>query len=56
MRETGCRRGEALGLQHEQVRRDEKRVLLTRTKAGRWRYLFLTEAALGAIDYIPQGV
>ena len=54
MRETGCRRGEALGLQHEQVRRDEKRVLLTRTKAGRWRYLFLTEAALGAIDYIPQ--
>ncbi len=41
MRETGCRRGEALGLQHEQVR---QRVLLTRTKAGRW-HLFLTEAA-----------
>ncbi len=54
MRETGCRRGEALQLRHEQVRRDERRVLLTRTKGGRWHYLFLTEAALGAIDSIPR--
>ena len=54
MRETGCRRGEALQLRHEQVRRDERRVLLTRTKGGRWHYLFLTKAALAAIDYIPR--
>ena len=54
MRETGCRRGQALRLRHSQVLRNERRVLLPKPKGGRWRYLFLTEAALAAIDHIPD--
>ena len=56
MHETGCRPGEALTLHHDQVDKDEGVVLLRKTKAGRPRYLALTEEAMQAITAVPQVV
>ncbi len=54
IRETGCRRGEAVSLKHEQVLYDERLVLLTRTKSGKPRYLMLMDKAMEACQATPK--
>lgn len=53
--ETGCRKGEALSLKHEQIFYDESLVLLTKqTKAGTQRYLLLNRKAAEATRALPK--
>jgi integrase len=52
--ETGCRKGEALSLKHNQVLFDESLVLLTSTKSGLPRYLILTQKAIEAVRALPR--
>ena len=61
MRETGCRKGEAIGLRHDQI--DYARNVVTfhtsrrrgtRTKNGKIRQVPLTSDALAAIQSVPQ--
>jgi integrase len=55
IRETGCRRGEAITLKHSQV--DFARAIVTfhaNTKNGKSRQVPLTEAALIAISSVPR--
>ena len=53
IRETGCRRGEALGLTWDRVMIPERRVVLNKGKPGRPRHLFLTTRAIEAIQELP---
>jgi integrase len=54
VRETGCRREEALSLQHWQVQQDSKLVVFSHnTKSKKWRYVPLTDAALRAVNALP---
>ncbi|MDA2925581.1 tyrosine-type recombinase/integrase [Acidobacteria bacterium AH-259-L09] len=51
IRETGCRREEALSLQHWQVQRESRLVVFSEdTKSRKFRYVPLTEAAIEAVD------
>ncbi len=55
MQETGCRREEALSLQHWQVQADAKLVVFTNnTKSTKYRYVPLTATALEAIQTLPR--
>ncbi len=52
--ETGCRRGEALSLQHWQVQEESRLVVFNEdTKSRKYRYVPLTEAALEAVKALP---
>jgi len=55
VRETGCRREEALSLQHWQVQADSQLVVFTNnTKSRKYRYVPLTARALAAIQTLPR--
>ncbi len=55
IRETGCRRDEALSLQHWQVQADSQQVVFSHnTKSRRYRYVPLTEVALEAVNALPR--
>lgn len=55
IRETGCRRGEALSLTHEQVQMESQLVVFNHdTKSRRYRYVPLTDAALEAVNALPK--
>jgi len=56
MRETACRRGEALQLEHWQVDRQSRTVLFPaeRTKSGKSRRIPLSPVALEAVDAVPR--
>ena len=55
IRETGCRREEALSLQHWQVQVDSKQVVFSHdTKSRKFRYVPLTEATLDAVRTLPR--
>jgi integrase len=53
MRETGCRRGEAVSLRRGQVDFAGARVTFTGTKSGRTRQSPLTDQALWAVQALP---
>ena len=54
IRETGCRLSEALRLEHSQVRKEERIVILTdSTKSGKFRVLPITEDCLRWLDEMP---
>ena len=53
--ETGCRREEALSLQHHQVQEEAQLVVFSEdTKSRKFRYVPLTEAALEAVKAQPK--
>jgi len=54
MRETGCRRGEAIGLTWKQVDYARSIVNFNHTKNGRARQVPLTAAALAALSAMPR--
>jgi site-specific recombinase XerD len=55
MRETGCRREEALSLQHWQVPEKQQMVVFSHgTKSGKYRYVPMTEEALEAVNALPR--
>ena len=55
IRETACRREEALSLQHEQIQRESRMVMFSEnTKSRKYRYVPLTEAAIEAVDALPR--
>jgi site-specific recombinase XerD len=55
IRETGCRREEALSLQHWQVQKDQRMVVFSHgTKSKKYRYVPLTQAALEALEALPR--
>ncbi|MCH7804519.1 MAG: tyrosine-type recombinase/integrase [Acidobacteria bacterium] len=55
IRETGCRREEALSLQHWQVHEESETVVFSEdTKSRKYRYAPLTEAALEAVNALPS--
>ncbi len=54
IKETGCRRAEALSLQHWQVQEESRLVVFSEdTKSRKYRYVPLTEAGLGAVKALP---
>ena len=54
IRETGCRREEALSLQHWHVQEDSRLVVFSDdTKSRKYRYVPLTEEALEAVRAVP---
>ena len=53
LRETGVRRGEALSLTWDRVRIDDRKVVLNKTKSGKWRFAFLTDNAIEAVRVNP---
>ena len=54
VRETGCRREEALSLRHWQVQKESRLVLFNEdTKSRKYRYAPLTDAALEAVETLP---
>ena len=55
IRETGCRREEALSLQHWQIQEESRLVVFSEdTKSRKYRYVPLTEAALEAVKTLPR--
>ena len=54
IKETGCRRGEALGLKHDQVFLEEELILLPLPKTGEPRYVAITSEAIEAIQAVPK--
>jgi len=55
IRETGCRREEALSLQHWQVHEDSRLVVFSEnTKSKKYRYVPLTDKALQAVKTLPK--
>ncbi len=55
IRETGCRVEEALSLQHWQVQLQSRLVVFTEeTKSGKFRYVPLTDDAVGAVEALPR--
>ncbi|MCZ6770032.1 MAG: tyrosine-type recombinase/integrase [Acidobacteria bacterium] len=55
IRETGCRREEALSLQHWQIQKESEMVVFTEdTKSRKYRYAPLTEAALEAVNVLQS--
>ncbi len=55
LRETGCRREEALSLQRWQVQEAARLVVFSEdTKSGKYRYVPLTETALEAVNSLPR--
>jgi integrase len=54
IRETGCRREEALSLQRWQIQEESKLVVFSEdTKSKKYRYVPLTEDALEAVNALP---
>jgi len=54
IRETGCRREEALSLQHWQVQEESRLVVFSEdTKSRKYRYVPLTEVAIQAVNTLP---
>ena len=54
IRETGCRREEALSLKHWQIQKESDMVVFSdNTKSKKYRYAPLTEAALEAVNVLP---
>jgi integrase len=55
IRETGCRREEALSLQHGQVQEDSRLIVFNEnTKSRKYRYVPLTETAMQAVKTLPK--
>jgi integrase len=55
IRETGCRREEALSLRHSQVQAESRMVVFNHdTKSRKYRYVPLTDAALEAVETLPK--
>ncbi len=55
IRETGCRREEALSLQHEQIQEESKLVVFSEdTKSKKYRYVPLTDEAIQAVKTLPK--
>ena len=55
IRETGCRREEALSLQHWQVQEDSRLVVFSEnTKSRKYRYVPLTDLAIEAVKALPK--
>ena len=54
LRETGCRRGEAIGLTWKQVDYARATVNFDQTKNGRTRQVPLTSAALASLSSVPR--
>ena len=55
IRETGCRREEALSLKHWQIHEESQLVVFSEdTKSRRFRYVPLTEEALEAVRALPR--
>ena len=55
IRETGCRRGEALSLTHEQIHEESRLVVFNHdTKSRKYRHVPLTVAALAAVQALPK--
>jgi integrase len=53
IRETGCRRGEALALTHDRVRIEDRKAVINIDKEGKPKFLFLTDNAVEAIQSMP---
>jgi len=54
IQETGCRREEALSLEHWQIQKESEMVVFSdNTKSNKYRYAPLTEAALEAVNVLP---
>ena len=54
IRETGCRREEALSLQHWQVQEESGMVVFSgNTKSRKYRYVPLTKSAIEAVNTLP---
>jgi len=55
VRETGCRRKEALSLRHWQIQEESQLVVFSEnTKSRKYRYVPMTEEALLAVRAIPR--
>jgi len=55
IRETGCRREEALSLQHGQIQEESRLVVFSEdTKSKKYRYVPLTDEALQAVKTLPR--
>ncbi len=55
LRETGCRREEALSLQHWQIQEESRLVVFSEdTKSKKYRYVPLTDEALQAVQTLPR--
>ncbi len=54
IRETGCRRGEALALTRDRVRIKDRKAVINEDKEGKFKFLFLTEKAIEAIKSLPM--
>jgi len=55
IRETGCRREEALSLQHWQIQEESRLVVFSEdTKSKKYRYVPLTDEALQAVTTLPK--
>ena len=55
IRETGCRRSEALSLIHEEIQEESRLVVFNHdTKSRRYRYVPLTDDALWAVKALPR--
>ncbi len=55
IRETGCRREEALSLQHWQIQEESRLVVFSEdTKSKKYRYVPLTDEALQAVKTLPR--
>jgi site-specific recombinase XerD len=55
IRETGCRREEALSLQHWQIQEESRLVVFSEdTKSKKFRYVPLTDEALQAVNVLPR--
>ena len=54
IRETGCRRDEALSLQHQQIHEASEMVVFSEnTKSRKYRYVPLTQTAIEAVNALP---
>jgi len=52
---TGCRREEALSLQHSQTHEDSRLVVFNEnTKSRKYRYVPLTDVAVQAVRFLPK--
>jgi integrase len=55
IRETGCRREEALSLQHPQIQEASRLVVFSKnTKSRKYRYVPLTDTAISAVKALPR--
>lgn len=54
LRETGCRRGEAISLRHDQIDYANQTITVQKTKNGRPRQVPMTDNCLWAVQALPR--